>query len=395
MKIVNLTLAGDKPRWEKTPDGFLRCTARILAERVMPYGRKELNGCVIPEYVTSPRVDLFVPGEEMACAEALRSLEGVPIVAGDHTWLTPEIVNTYGMGNVAGAPRIEGPYTVVDLLVTNPEAIQAIESGEIGEISAGYHSEIDFTPGEWNGQQYDALQKGIRYNHIAVIPAGSGRAGADVRIINKKKEEVKNMPIKVKLANTGAYIQVENEEDATAVEKESQASGASLEKLMADLEKNAAELAEVQSQNESLKGELSTYKEKLDQLLSEEAVEHAAEGMVAEAGEAEEIIENSTFVNEKGEEDEKKKEEVMNSIRSGNNGRPFRGTALHSHILNSLGVKTDGMSPDALRGAFKAQNQLAKMGVGKKKTISGTKLTNQALTEMPQQRSAHQRLGFK
>ena len=116
--------------------------------------------------------------------------------------------------------------------------------------------------------------------------------------------------VKVRLKNTGKFIYV-NEEGAAAVEEEEKVSGANLESTMSELEGKNEELAAVQSEVEELKGELSVYKEKLDALLSEEAVEHAAEEMVEETGEAEEIIENATFLNEKEEEDEKKKEETV------------------------------------------------------------------------------------
>ena len=154
-----------------------------------------------------------------------------------------------------------------------------------------------------------------------------------------------------------------------------------------------AQIAALQAEAEEGKGELSVYKEKLDQLLSEETIEHAAEQMVAEQGEAEEIIENAVIANEKGEEDEKKKEEVKNSLKG------LRGTKLHTTVLNALGVKTDGMSADAMRGAFKAQHQIANSLKGKKR-VAGAKLMNgmtQATTEGAKgvERTAAQRMGFQ
>ncbi|BBO75856.1 hypothetical protein DSCW_32730 [Desulfosarcina widdelii] len=181
MKIAFANKA-ERPHWEKTPDGFLRCRARVLAERIMPYDRSELDD-------PPPGQGLFnmlVTKNEMASSAALRSLEGIPIVAGDHTWLTPELVKNYSVGSVAGTPKLDGDYLVCDLLVTDPETIRAIEAEELPEISAAYMAETIFEPGVFNNATYDALQTELRFNHVALIAEGRGRAGRDVRILNTK-----------------------------------------------------------------------------------------------------------------------------------------------------------------------------------------------------------------
>ncbi len=181
MKIAYANKA-ERPRWEKTPDGFLRCRARVLAERIMPYDRFELDD-------PPPGQGLFnmlVTRNEMASPAALRSLEGIPIVAGDHTWLTPELVKAHAVGSVAGTPKLDGDYLTCDLLVTDPETIRAIEADELPEISAAYLAETIFESGVFNNAVYDALQTQLRFNHIALIAEGRGRAGRDVRILNTK-----------------------------------------------------------------------------------------------------------------------------------------------------------------------------------------------------------------
>ena len=122
--------------------------------------------------------------------------------------------------------------------------------------------------------------------------------------------------------------------------------------------------------------------------------------MIAENEEAEEIIQNATFLNEDGSEDEKKKEEIMNSIRP--EGKLIHGETLYTTVLNSLGVKTEGMSKDAMRGAFKAQAQIANSMKGRSKHVNGSKLMNsmtptqtQAKQTTAQQRTPLERMGFK
>ncbi|MCX7015414.1 MAG: alpha/beta hydrolase fold domain-containing protein, partial [Candidatus Sumerlaeota bacterium] len=51
---------------------------------------------------------------------------------------------------------------------------KAIEAGKTA-LSCGYTCDLEHTPGNWMGIKYDAIQRNIRYNHMAVVKAG--RAG--------------------------------------------------------------------------------------------------------------------------------------------------------------------------------------------------------------------------
>ena len=371
--------APESPKWIMTDDGFMRCKARVLMQSIMPYGRDELDE--VPEGFDGERVNMYVPIDEIASEAALKSLEGMPIVAGDHTWMSPELVADYSMGNVSGTPIIDGNSLICDLLVTNPDAIEAIKSGKIGEISAAYRADTDFTPGEFNNEHFDCVQRALNFNHLAVIPSGHGRAGATVRILNKKKtsEEDIKMTVRVKLRNTGKYVNVD-EEAAPMIEEDQDAGetkAAGMEDKMTELEGKNESLEGLQAEIEELKGELSVYKEKLDELLSEEAVEDAAEGMIAENEEAEDILENSF---PEDEEKDEEKEKFKNSLKK------VHGAKLHVAVLNAIGVQTDGMTTEAIRGAFKAQHQIANAMKGKAKPtqkVAGQKMFQNMATTQP------------
>ena len=376
--------SSESPKWEKTEDGFLRCKACVLMQSIMPYAKSELEG--VPDGFQNSSIRMYVPIDEIAAQSALRSLEGMPIVAGDHTWMTPELVSDYSMGNVSGVPWIENDRLICNLLVTNPDAIAAIENGKIGEISGAYRAETEFSPGTFNNEAFDAVQKNILWNHIAVIPKGHGRGGAEVRILNKKQEDVK-MTVRIKLRNTGKYINVD-EEAAPVIEADQEAGEAKTEGMtdkISALEGKNESLQQLQAEIEELKGELSVYKKKLDELLSEEAVEGAAEGMIEENGEAEEVIENC-FPADK----EKEKQEFKNSLRK------VHGTKLHNAVLTAIGVNTEGMSAEAMKGAFKAQHQIANAMKGKK-VVAGAKMIQNTADDTgggSNQRTGLERLGF-
>ena len=393
--IFHNSIQAQPTAWRRTPDGFLRCTARVLAERVMPYHRSELEN-LDPSF-TKDTVNMLVTKDAMSEATALRSLEGAPVVIGDHQWLSPDVIKEYGVGSVAGTPIMDGPYLVCDLLITHPEAIARIESRELPEISAAYTAETVFEPGAFNGEIYDSLQRNLQFNHVAVIGLGRGRAGEDVRILNKKQKGDKVM-IRVQLKNTGKFVNVESEEDANAIVEDGDAQevkARSFDETVDALGQKNGELEAIQAEVEELKGELSVYKEKLDELLSEEAVEHAAEGMLEEQSEAAQILENAIFDEEDQEKDGEKRDKMKNSIRK------VHGTALHETILNSIGITTEGMSPEALKGAFKGQfqvcNMKSKRSPNRQVTVAGARIFNSPKATAPGQmaeRSPLERLGF-
>ena len=399
-KITNTfnVISPDKPKWEKTEDGFLRCKARILAERILPYSVSELSD--LPDDFQDDIVNMYVPLDSLQSSDSLRSLEGCPIVVGDHVWMDPSTIKQSSSGSVAGSARIDGPYIEVDLLVTDENGINTIESGETPEISAGYRADTIYENGSFDGQVYHAKQTRIRYNHIAVIPKGHGRAGQDIRILNKSKttekketdemaekdtvvKEPKAM-VRVTLKNSRKFLNTD-EEGATAYEEDTKLSEEKLEGAMDELEVKNGEMEALTAEIDNLKGQLAAYKEKLDALLSEEAVEKKAEEMIEEKDEADEIIENMA------EEDEKK-EELTNSIKG------LYGEKLHKTVLEGIGLKFENMSKDGLKGAFKAQAQIAKMGKGlaKKKVVAGEKVVNSAKAASEKApMTATQRLGYE
>lgn len=62
--------------------------------------------------------------------------------------------------------------------------IGMIDRKEREECSCGYHCDLDPTPGVTpGGERFDAIQKNIRYNHLALGPGGGwGRGGSTVRL---------------------------------------------------------------------------------------------------------------------------------------------------------------------------------------------------------------------
>lgn len=67
----------------------------------------------------------------------------------------------------------------------------------------GYFCDYELTPGTFNGIHYDAVQRNIRGNHIALVE--EGRMGSDVRVMDRKitMDSIKEINSMVKNAKRG------------------------------------------------------------------------------------------------------------------------------------------------------------------------------------------------
>lgn len=155
---------------EITQQGYLRADA--LATRtgvfvyVLPNGniRRELR-----------------PAEEVFRKDSLRSLAEIA-VTNDHPpeFLTSENTSKFSIGFTNEKVDRVDDYVKVGVTVTDADAIKQIKDLGKVETSCGYTCDMDETPGDYNGEKYDAVQRNITYNHLAVVERG--RAGPNARI---------------------------------------------------------------------------------------------------------------------------------------------------------------------------------------------------------------------
>ena len=172
--VVGVALRFDASRiskGRKTPQGFVRVDARPTRTGVLVYRRAD----------GSVQRELRLP-EEVFKQDSLETLRGAPV-----TELHPtEMVSPVNVGRLrkggADHPRKDGHLVAAELQIEDADVIAKVDRGELQEISCGYHCKLDHTPGVWQGQAYDAVQREIVYNHVALGPRGWGRAGAEVSL---------------------------------------------------------------------------------------------------------------------------------------------------------------------------------------------------------------------
>lgn len=147
-------------RAQRTDDGYIKDTPVITRTGVFPYRNPD----------GSTRYELRLP-EEVFHADSLATLEGIPITNGHPGRVTSKTAKMHGIGTVLSIGRQDGDNLIADIVIHSPDTVEAGNK----ELSCGYACDLDETPGTWNGQHYDAIQRNIRHNHLAVV--GKGRAG--------------------------------------------------------------------------------------------------------------------------------------------------------------------------------------------------------------------------
>lgn len=136
----------------------------------------------------------FRPAEEVFKDESLASYQGKPMTL-DHVFVNSDNAKEVVVGSVTGKAEPFGSSVVAPIVVYDNTAIQEAMAGNAKELSVGYSAILDETPG-WGDpitgeyvlksdgdqfdapegwQEFDAIQRDIKVNHLAMVYRG--RAG--------------------------------------------------------------------------------------------------------------------------------------------------------------------------------------------------------------------------
>ena len=170
----------------KTDEGFIRDTPIVGRTGILVY--RNADGTERKEYR---------PPEEAFKADSLASLMGKPITIGHKAFVTAgNAAQVAPVGSVLSAGRQDGDNIIADIVVYNLDT-------SARELSCGYTLDLDETPGTTpQGEHYDAIQRNITYNHLAIVP--KGRAG--IARLNMDGSQVVDDDSEVKEANKMAEM---------------------------------------------------------------------------------------------------------------------------------------------------------------------------------------------
>lgn len=170
-------------------NGWFEVKANPISKAgVFPYSGRQLG-------LTGPDADkmfqVLRPPEELGDPACVESFKLIPWID-EHVMLGP---NAQEVTDKAMAAEKKGVQGVIGeevffkdgTLFANIKAFSStlaalIQAGK-RELSAGYRCIYEITGGVWNGQRYDAVQRKIRGNHLALVQ--EGRMGPDVAVMDR------------------------------------------------------------------------------------------------------------------------------------------------------------------------------------------------------------------
>lgn len=156
-----LTTEKISPLKEKTPEGYLLCRD-VPISRV---GSFEYSAAEVGLPNIGQAVQVWRPEEQIFNPETIASFEAKPVVIGHARFADPDNWREIAVGTTQNVRRGEGDksdFLLADLLLTDRRAIEAVESGDLKEVSCGYDADTQETP-------QGIEQIGIVGNHVALV----------------------------------------------------------------------------------------------------------------------------------------------------------------------------------------------------------------------------------
>jgi hypothetical protein len=237
--VRRFDFAGTFRKPEKTSQGFLRADALPTRTGVFVYRKadgSEFRELRLPEEVFHP--------------DSLKSLELAPLTDNHPPEpITAENVAKYAIGSLGENPQPHGKHVKTSIQVMNADAIRKLEARQKDQLSGGYTCVLDMTPGVYEGERYDAIQRTIRYNHVALVAAG--RAGPENRIrldsndavsidtttAETGREQEQHHMVKIRIDGVDYEV---SEQCAQAFNKDAEARKTEVANLKAEVSKHSA-----------------------------------------------------------------------------------------------------------------------------------------------------------
>lgn len=258
--------------------------------------RVPIAGAMVQKYVKSDgseEMEAKLP-EEILSDATVSSANSKPVTDGHHGLVTKDNSHDLMKGFTASNGHVEGNMLYNDITITDPNLISQIKNGSKRELSIGFETQMDPTSGTYNGAKYDAVQRNIRINHVAVVP--KGRAGHEVRLIGDSAEAVEQVEPSEEKGNQmetrvvradGQNITVaaDDVEKITKLDADNSAKAKQIADLDAQIKKLQAEKAQLQGDADASAKKADEAQAKADSLeadnkkLQEEFDKYKADGV--------------------------------------------------------------------------------------------------------------------
>lgn len=168
-KLIHVTRLDSYPAFKATytDEGYLKDKPVMTSTGIFEYRNDD----------GSIRRELRLP-EEVFDPASLASYKGKPVViTHDAGLITSDNVAENQIGTILTEGEKDGNDVRAEIVIHDTEAMKECR---FKELSLGYNLDLEEEPGVWNGQPYDAIQRNIRVNHLALVR--EARAGDQARL---------------------------------------------------------------------------------------------------------------------------------------------------------------------------------------------------------------------
>lgn len=195
--------------FKKTAEGYLKGRAVVTRAGVFPY--MNADGTMRYELRHPDHVFKEVSLDSLKMKPVTNDHPAVGIVNADN-------IKELQVGYTGENVEVSGQDIIASVVVTNKDAVEAIEKMGKKQLSLGYTLNRIAEKGMYNGEAYDHIQTDIEYNHLAIVEAGrAGNAvinmdGVAVQVCSgeEKKKEPTMAQLNVRGVNYDAAQEVIN-----------------------------------------------------------------------------------------------------------------------------------------------------------------------------------------
>ncbi len=244
-----------------TEEGYIRANAIVTRTGIFNY--RNADG--------SLRRELRHP-DDVWNDESISSMQLIPVTNGhpNERLVTAENYKRLAVGFTGETIKKNGDFVLANMVITDHETVNAIKNNNRRELSLGYLVDLDETPGNYNGDDYDARQTNVRYNHLAIVD--KARAGSEARIALDSldaeefiKEEVPAMAKrKIKIDNDELFIEESAADHIDHLEANVRNLTDEMERVRRELDEQKAQLANARKELERSEAERDSMRDRVN-----------------------------------------------------------------------------------------------------------------------------------
>jgi hypothetical protein len=242
---------------EKTPEGYIKGVARVTRTGIFNY--RKVDGTV--------RKELRHP-DDVFLLSSLNTMKMIPVtnLHPSDKLVTVDNAKELAIGYTGEIVTLDGKFVTVPVAITTKDGIAAVDAGR-QELSLGYEVELEETPGKFDGEDYDCIQRNIVYNHLAIV--NKGRAGAEVCLVMDAEDAEEVQEISHNINNqqsTRGDSMVKIKLDSGLEYEAAPEVAVAFTALQTKLDAAHAEVATAKATTDKLKADADTAKETVVQL---------------------------------------------------------------------------------------------------------------------------------